>query len=820
MRRGTALFRLGIFLALLTPAAASGAVPAVPERVAAVLADAKARVVDDVSTALPHVVRTEALAAGIADPEARSLALAGADWLRAEIYLRTNRAAQAGPVLDRGLRRIAAIREPVKVRGDLLMSRGNQAMLEDQAAAALAAFQQAYRIFVALQDRRSEALALQNLGALYGSANDNVRADRYYKQAAEAFDGDPMLSLSIHNRRGNVLLSLERYRAAGAEYLAALGIARGLNKPNIEALMLGNLARSQVEGRAFDAAERSLRRGFALTRTKEMVGLRRSLLATAAGLALEQGNYARAAAYIRDCFAGMDLATTSIEFRTAHLYAYRIFRRTGQVSLALRHLEAVRRLTDEAVKVSTTTSASLMSAQFDFARQETKIANLRREEAVRRAAFQRTLFLAIGGATLLLIALLSFGLVTLRRSRNQVRAANSVLAETNAALEKALRAKTEFLATTSHEIRTPLNGILGMTQVMLADPALAPGMRDRIGIVQDAGVTMRGLVDDILDVAKMETGTVVIVPAPMDLCDALRDSSRMWEEQARGKGLGFDLDLSDAPQWIVSDAARLRQIVFNLLSNAVKFTAQGKVGLRAVQEGEGQSLRLRLIVSDTGTGIPPGQCDAIFESFRQVDTSITRRFGGTGLGLTICRNLARALGGDILVESEEGQGSRFIVDLPLERAVAPVAAVGDARTEGAMLVLDRNPIARSMLRTLLEPVLGQLHFAASADAALDALAEGGVSQLLIDDSTLNSGAGDPMETLEKLVSVGRANGAVSSAILWARPDAAITAQLLRSGVTQVIEKPVTGDALVAALLAGESGNSGPLAPDPLVSRAA
>lgn len=815
--------RIVFALALVVAAPATASAAAAPAAtgdlsgpIAQSIAEAKESVVEDAATALPQILRVEAEAAKLADPRTRALALASTAWLRAEIYLRTNRAGEAGPVLRKALDGIAWIKEPVKVRGDLLMSEGNLWMLEDKAAAALEAFQEAYRTFGALRDRRSEAVALQNLGALYSSANDDARAERYYKQAAEAFTADPLLSLTIHNRRGNVLLTLERYQEAEAEYLAALKIARSLNKPLTEARVLANLARNQVEARQLDAADRTIERGFALTRTEDAVGLRRSLLATAARLAADRGDLAKAERFIRECFAGLDLTTTSIEFRTAHLYAYQIFRETGAVALALRHLEALRRLNDEAVKVSTTASASLMSARFDFARQEAQIANLQREEAVRKAQFQRTLFLSIGGATLVIIALLSFGVVTLRRSRNQVRAANVVLNETNLALEKALKAKTEFLATTSHEIRTPLNGILGMTQVILADGALAPQMRDRIGIVHDAGMTMRSLVDDILDVAKMETGHLVVDPQPMDLCVTLREVTRLWEEQARAKGLGFDLQLSHAPQWIVSDSGRLRQIVYNLLSNAVKFTERGSVGLRAVQEGEGDALRLRLVVSDSGIGIPPAKFEEIFESFRQVDTSTTRRFGGTGLGLAICRNLARALGGEITVESEEGSGSRFIVDLPLTLAAAPAIPEGPSPAGGAMLILDRNPIARSMLRTLFEPRVAALRFAGSADEALEALAEGGITHLLIDESTLKAGTEAPFEVLAKLAGAGDA----ASAILWMKPDAETRAALLACGVGQVLEKPIAGAALVTAVM-GETGeNSSAQPPDPLVCRAA
>ena len=177
----------------------------------------------------------------------------------------------------------------------------------------------------------------------------------------------------------------------------------------------------------------------------------------------------------------------------------------------------------------------------------------------------RILTYGVGGAVLAIFLLLLFGYI-------KIRAANRRLSISNVALEKALKAKTEFLATTSHEIRTPLNGILGMTQVILHDPAVAGPLRERIQVVHGAGETMKVLVDDILDVAKMETGQIIIDRAEMDLRTVLSDAIRLWSGQARGKGLALDLDLADCPPRIVEDETRLRQILFNLLSNAIKFT--------------------------------------------------------------------------------------------------------------------------------------------------------------------------------------------------------------------------------------------------------
>ena len=779
---------------------------------------AKSSMMADQAQALRHVGLIDSLARHIPDARQRALALATARWLGAEAYLRSNAAERAKPLLDEGLRLIGGIAEPIKLRGDLLMSQGAFYMQADDAVKALANYQQAFRVFGSVGEPRSQAIALQNIGALYSVANDDHRAQQYYRQASETYGGDPALSLSLHNSRGNVLARADQGRAeAEREYEAALAIARQLEKPLLEARILVNLARNQVELRHFDAADRTLARGFKLAEDADADLLRRHLLATAARLAADRGDKAKAVRLIGECFAGVDLTTTTGDFRVSHFFAHEILRDVAP-KLALAHLEAMKRLDEETTKVATSTGAALMAARFNYAEQQTRIQTLKAEEARRTAAFQRTLFLSIGSATLLLIALLSFGLVTLRRSRNQIRAAAVVLGETNVALEKALKAKTEFLATTSHEIRTPLNGILGMTQVMLADPKLEPATRDRIGIVHSAGVTMRSLVDDILDVAKMETGNLAVDAAPMNLVAMLREVTRLWDEQARGKGLSFRLELSHAPDWIVSDAGRLRQIVFNLLSNAIKFTERGGVTLRAVAEGEGEARRLRLVVSDTGIGIPTEKFEEVFESFRQVDAGTTRKFGGTGLGLTICRNLARALGGEIMVESVEGQGTAFSVDLPLVLAEAPAeAASGIARSGAAMVILDRNPISRSMLRTLLEPRLASLQFAASAEEAHALIAEAAVTHLLVDEATLKAGEGDAMETLGTLVAA-IAPGSVT--LLWTTPDAEIRPQLLATGVAGIVAKPVSGAALIAAVIPQAEENLKVGSGDRLVSQAA
>ena len=498
----------------------------------------------------------------------------------------------------------------------------------------------------------------------------------------------------------------------------------------------------------------------------------------------------------------MDLTETSVPMREGHLTAYRIHRAVGNTTAALEHLEALKRLDDESTKLATETSTALMGARFDFANQELRIARLKAEELRRSVLFeqdklrtQQLVFAGAGVAAAIVLALLSFALLAIRRSRDAVRAANVDLGFINGALEKALAAKTEFLATTSHEIRTPLNGILGMTEVMLTDRALPDAARDRIRLVHGAGKTMRALVDDILDVAKIETGRLSIESEPFDLTGVLRDAAMLWEDQIRAKGVRFTVDIDLPPARVMGDAARVRQVVFNLLSNAAKFTDTGAIGLSAVRGGDSVAVSVR----DSGVGIAADKLEMIFGSFAQADASTTRRFGGTGLGLSISRDLARAMGGDLVVTSSEGQGSVFTLELPVadhvEQTPESVAEVG----RDVLVIVDRNPIMRAMFRSLLEPHVGQVVLAGSMDEAIVAIDAHAARAVLIDDGVLTDGT-------DRLAIAAGAYG--TTVTVLRTPGAPVT---LPTNFLEV-EKPVAGYDLIATMFpeADRENDAGPL----------
>lgn len=778
------------------------------------IAASRQAMLTDPNRAFTAAITTERDALRIVDPEQRRIGLAYARWLGGEALLRLDRTAAAIP-LSVSAEALARIAGHEKLLGDVLLTKGGIFSEKVQSVEALAAYQAAHRAFAAAGDTRGQAIALQNIANLYLDGGDYENADRYYSQSEAVNVDDPVLLLTLYNNRATGLLLSERFAEAVREYGRALQIARQQKSVIFQARILGNIAKAYLEQGDTAKAGASVQQALRITAQPAAAAWRPQIAGVAAQHALQAGNVPAARRWLDVAFAGVDLSRTNASFRDAHSTAYEVYSAGGDTALALAHLQALRRLTDEETRLAASTNTALMAARFDFANQELRIARLKAEELRAsvelersRSQFQRTLTYGVVGGAGIIVVLLSAGLFTIRRSRDEVRAANTDLATTNAALARALSAKTEFLATTSHEIRTPLNGILGMTQVMLADRALPPAQRERVEIVHGAGLTMRSLVDDILDAAKMEKGHLVIAPHPVDLRAVLGEVAGLLRDQALAKGLAFDLDLTDAPRWIVTDGGRVRQMALNLLANALKFTASGSIGLAArVCPGEDQ---FAIVVTDTGIGIPAAKHDEIFESFRQADSTTTRQYGGTGLGLTICRNIAAALGGSIGVDSSEGEGAVFTVILPLVPAEAPVGCA-DGLNQGALILVEANPIARSMLRSLLAPRTSVLRDFTTVAEALPELA--GAAQLLVDAASLGS---DDETRIASLGSLAEASSAqsVDVFILWKQPsDSAVLAIDALPGVT-LVEKPIAGQALAERLFGRTMGDP------PLVTKAA
>jgi signal transduction histidine kinase/ActR/RegA family two-component response regulator len=242
----------------------------------------------------------------------------------------------------------------------------------------------------------------------------------------------------------------------------------------------------------------------------------------------------------------------------------------------------------------------------------------------------------------------------------ELSATNADLARSRDRAEHASRAKSEFLANMSHEIRTPMNGVIGMIDLTL-DSAIPDAQREQLEIARTSAEALLTIVNDILDLSKIEAGRVDLDETTFDVADAVEDAIRTVSVGARAKGLALEWQVDpDGPSRVRADRGRLRQVLINLVSNAVKFTFEGRVQVEVrVQPGPAGTGVLQGAVRDTGIGIPLDKQALIFEAFSQADGSTTRRYGGTGLGLTISARLLSLMGGDLRVESTEGAGSTF-----------------------------------------------------------------------------------------------------------------------------------------------------------------
>ncbi len=406
--------------------------------------------------------------------------------------------------------------------------------------------------------------------------------------------------------------------------------------------------------------------------------------------------------------------------------------------------------------------------------------------------------------------------IEMRRQAEELQLRNAELALSNHALEAAReiaeaasRAKSVFLANMSHELRTPMNGILGMTDLALRR-ATDPKQIDWLNKSQGAARHLLDIINDILDISKIESDRLTLEESDFALTEAIADAMHMQDAPAQAKGLRLSWHIDPAlPQRLRGDAFRLRQILLNFTGNAIKFSERGEITVRAsLAEEDSHSVLLKIEVTDQGIGINPEQQARLFHAFTQADGSMTRKYGGTGLGLIISRRIARLMGGDAGVVSEEGSGSSFWATLRLRRATAvPPVAAKEAGEPARMtlarlfagtrvLVAEDEPVNREVISSLLEDAGLALALATDGQQALDMARGGGYGLILMDVQM------PVMNGLEATRAIRQLPGMAKIPIL------ALTANAfdedrdvcLAAGMDAHIGKPVEPDALCEIVL--------------------
>lgn len=377
----------------------------------------------------------------------------------------------------------------------------------------------------------------------------------------------------------------------------------------------------------------------------------------------------------------------------------------------------------------------------------------------------------------------------------------------------ATRAKSDFLARMSHELRTPMNGVIGMMDIVLQSKP-PKEIRHDLLVARNSAVSLLQIVNDILDYSKAESGMLVIERTRFDVRNVIEDAVAVVRVAAVGKGLSLKENIGDGvPDACMGDPTRVRQVIINLLGNAIKFTERGTVKLSVTAvETSGSRVKLNFSVADTGIGIPKSVLPVLFEAFVQADSTITRRFGGTGLGLAVSSQLVQLMGSRLQVESEPGQGSRFFFDLELELAPANEAPdasqklTNDPATEWVtppallhILVVDDNAVNRLVAERMLRKVGHSVSLANSGEEAVAACEENDFDIILMD---IQMPGMDGMEA-SRLIRASRDNGRTVP------PIVALTAQameddrecLLAAGMSGYITKPIVPSELFAAIAA-------------------
>jgi signal transduction histidine kinase/AmiR/NasT family two-component response regulator len=748
----------------------------------------------DPNKALNHAI----IAAAAAEPE--SVGFARALWLQGDAQIRLGR-------LEAGLETLRHAETALAGRDKLLQARTKMsgaralAMSQDNGGA-MQALRRAHSLFEEAGDERGQALALNGIAIIYHGARRYERALSYYRQAAR-YDQDPNLTYSINHNRAGILNELGRFAEARTIFEQNLQTAELTGMPVMIATAHTVLAKNLIDMGLLDRAERHLQQARQFDGDSNSPMWQDHLRLARTKFAMARDREGEVLEHLEAVFDGYDFKAPKPEMLEFHDLAFRFFRSRGDLEEAMRHLEASAELEIEAADAAARNNVDLLTTEFEASQKDLEIERLKsvqlegRIAAEKKEAELKQLLIALGGLAAASVAgLCGWHLLSARRAAKR-------LAGSNHDLEVALAAKSRFLASTSHEIRTPLNAILGMGHVIL-DEEKDPNRLRPIRTIVDAGELLLGVVNDILDVAKMEKSGYEANIAETDLTQAIQPVIDLHRTSAATKGLKLTEVFEGDHFNFATDGRLLKQAVGNLISNAVKFTENGEITV-LVRSLEGYGFEIE--VADEGIGIPAQELDTIFESFRQVDGSATRQYGGTGLGLTIVKHIAETLSGNVQVRSELGKGSLFTLSIPAAEVRNEPAGTGSAPIpeprrqperlcDLRVLVVEDNEVNQLVMTSMLAKEVALFLVVGNGQEAVEAVKERQFDVVLMDHHM------PVMSGLEATRVIRTTEGLENLPIIGVTADVSADVQqtLLEAGMQTVVNKPVKKDALIDAML--------------------
>ncbi|MEO1656984.1 MAG: ATP-binding protein [Pseudomonadota bacterium] len=766
----------------------------------------------------------------------RTVAQAKALWLKAEAALRSGKPEEGASAASAATAIMDTVEGEDTLRANILLIRGRIASRLADVELAVNSFYAAHALFVEVGNTRKESITLQALGSIYRDAESFDKALDYYQRAADIYQGDDIVVLSINNNVGNILRETGDYPGGRERFNEALDIAQSMGSATLQGRILTNRAELEVEAGDLSAATLFANAARDQLSDDGAASWLRLVSGVDASVALRKDDLDGAKDAIEQAFDGLNIDETSMSYEDLHATAADVYNALGDWEKAYQHKRNHKRLSDEAKSVAASSNLALLGARFQYAEQQLNIERLRNErleseralmEAERRDQVQK-MVIAAGGVVVLFAFLAAFGILGHNRrvakinkdlasnvkrlgeeiERRELVEADLIKAKEQA--EDADRMKSNFLATMSHELRTPMNGILGFTDVLLAGD-LSQEQREQIEIIDQSAGALLTLINDILDLSQLEAGKFKLRNSMFNLRVTAEHAVKLLRAKAQEKSLNLMVHVDPSlPTHVHGDEDRVRQILINLIGNAVKFTERGGVAVRV--QPSATTGEIEFSVEDSGIGIAEEKTQLLFERFSQVDEGATRQYQGSGLGLAICKELVTAMDGEIGCTSELGTGSTFRFSIPLPEgdavAITPKSAV--LTNSPRVVLVDDEAIQRRVVADMLESIGAQAIAFNSKAAAFDGLklmAERGelIDAMVVNGTSAEIDAPDFIRALERnnLLDEGK------SAIFGGASSAD------QSGVVLTIDQPMTITSLEKALTsiitdpraAGQSGDA-------------